>query len=244
MRVHSGANTNADDDADAWTQLRAGGYTGDVLIAAVAPWSPETDGTLQWYPTPLGATGTMPWLRYAATLYWLAYNRARMPRSDVKGTIHTYSNVLLCKTLGLDPAREPTYADELRNPEWNNCQYGIRVYEEFRQQMETQADAAVPHYVTEWNSLVGRVSDELTDAAWPCNNYPDGLVRHAVDYMASQDNLLGFAVFIDDDPGGSCPFWVASATKGHLNTTHLDAAQRARLARWDTDMRLVFERGW
>src|SRR5438874_1971871 len=129
MKVHSGANAAADDDADVYTRLRSSGYMGDVLIAAAAPWSADTDGTLASYPTPRGATGTMPWLRYAATLYWLAYNASRLPYRDVKGAVHTYSNVLACLGLGLNPALEPTYTDALRNSDWNMCQYGIRVYD-------------------------------------------------------------------------------------------------------------------
>ena len=105
-------------------------------------------------------------LRYAGTLYQLTYNSSRMPYNDVEGTVHTYSNVLACQQLGLDPALEPMYIEALRNPDWNMCQYGIRVYDEFPQQMNFQAGAegdVVPHYVTEWNSLVGRVDDNLAD---------------------------------------------------------------------------------
>src|SRR5438105_4556765 len=202
MKVHSGANAAADDDADVYTQLRSNGYKGDVLIAAVAPWSADTDGTLASYPMPPGATDTMPWLRYTATLYALAYTTSRLPYTDVKGAVHTYSNVLACKELGLDPALEPTYGDALRNPDWNMCQYGIRVYDEFLQQMNVQAggDATVvPHYVTEWNSLVGRVHDGLADPAWPCDNYPAALLENSVDYLEPNPARIGFALFVYSD---------------------------------------------
>jgi hypothetical protein len=247
MKVQSGVYAAPDDDADAYTQLRTNGYRGDVLIAAPAPWSDDTDGTLEHYPTPPGATGTMPWLRYAATMYWLAYNASRMTYNDVKGTVHTYSNVLACRDLGLDPALEPTYVDELRNPDWNMCQYGIRVYHEFLQQMNFQAGGegdVVPHYVTEWNSLVGRVDDNLSDPAWPCNNYPAGLLLNAVDYLKLQPNLMGFAIFVDRDASGECPFWLASAARGYLAPAELDAQQQARLRDWDTEFNDIFQRGW
>ena len=152
--------------------------------------------------------------------------------TDVKGAVHTYSNVLACKELGLDPALEPTYGDALRNPDWNMCQYGIRVYDEFLQQMNVQAggDATVvPHYVTEWNSLVGRVHDDLADPAWPCNNYPAGLLENAVDYLKLKPNLIGFAMFVDSDAGGESPFWVASSARGYLRPADLDEQQQARL---------------
>jgi hypothetical protein len=73
MRVHSGAGADGDREENVWFQVRQAGYAAEVLIAAVAPWSPDTDGTLDFYPTPPGADGTMAWLRYAATLYWLAF---------------------------------------------------------------------------------------------------------------------------------------------------------------------------
>jgi hypothetical protein len=246
MKVHSGVHADPADDADAFTQLRDAGYSGDVLIAPVAPWSDDTDGDLEWYPTPPGATGTMHWLRYTATQYWFAFNRSRMSREDVKAAVHTYSNVLRCRDLGLDPALEPEFVDELRDPTWNMCQSGTRVYEELRQQIDVQAGGEpVPHYVTEWNSLVGRQTDELSDSAWPCNNYPRGLLRRVVDYMAAQESLLGFAMFVDKDPGGSTPFWVASAARGHLSVTpNLDDEQRHRLRRWDADVDEIFQVGW
>jgi len=245
MRVHSGAGADTDQADNAWFQLRQAGYGGDVLIAAAAPWSDTTDGTLDWYPTPDGASGTMHWLRYAATLYWLAFNASLMPHADVKGVIHTYSNVLRCNAQQLSAADEPTFTDALRDPTWNNCQSGIRVYEELRQQMDSQAHGGrVPHYVTEWNSMVGRSSDDLNDQAWPCNNYPAGLLRSAVNYLAPQDNLLGFGVFVDKDPDGATPFWRASAAKGHVNGTNLTDPQRQTLALWDAEMDQIFEQGW
>jgi hypothetical protein len=245
MKVHSGANAQPDDEADAWTQLRAADFTGEVLIAAPAPWSADTDGSLDWYPTPTGALDTMHWLRYTATLYWLAFNQSRMPRDEVVASLHVYSNVLRCRQLGLNPAFEPTFKDKLREPTWHNCQYGIRVYEELRQQIDTQAGGeAVPHYVTEWNSLVGRQSDDLTDAAWPCNNYPRGLLRQAVKYLTPHENLKGFAVFVDKDPHGGAPFWVASAVRGHASLASLRDEQRGLLRGWDADMDAIFLRGW
>ena len=247
MLLLLGRAVPADDDADVYTQLRSNGYNGDVLIAAVAPWSADTDGTLASYPMPPGATDTMPWLRYAATLYALAYTTSRLPYTDVKGAVHTYSNVLACQELGLDPALEPTYGDALRNPDWNMCQYGIRVYDELLQQMNVQAggDATVvPHYVTEWNSLVGRVHDDLADPAWPCNNYPAGLLENAVDYLKLKPNLIGFAMFVDSDAGGESPFWLASSARGHLRPADLDEQQQARLRDWDTEFARIFERGW
>jgi hypothetical protein len=249
MRTHSGAGAADGDHADnAWFQLRQRGYAGDVLIAAVAPWSDDRDGTLDFYPTPPGATDTMHWHRYAATLYWLAFNASLMPHGDVKGAIHTYSNVLRCTnttTAHLVPADEPTFANALREPNFKNCQYGIRVYEEFRQQMDTQAHGTpVPHYVTEWNSMVGRTKDDLTDGAWPCNNYPQGLLRAAVKYLAPQDHLLGFGVFVDKDPSGATPFWRASAARGHVNGTVFNPDQRSRLSVWDDDMDEIFANGW
>ena len=247
MKVQSGVHAAPDDDADVYTQLRTNGYLGDVLIAAPAPWSDDTDGTLEYYPTPPGATDTMPWLRYAATLYWLAYNASRLLYNDVKGAVHTYSNVLACQQLGLDPALEPTYVEALRNPDWNMCQYGIRVYDEFLQQMNYQAGGEgefVPHYVTEWNSLVGRVDDSLDDPAWPCNNYPAGLLANVVDYLKHHSNLMGFAIFVDRDESGECPFWLASAAMGYLATADLDAQQQARLRDWDTEFNHILQRGW
>ena len=80
MRTHSGAGAEADPNDNAWFQLRQAGFAGDVLIAAVAPWSDDTDGSLEFYPTPPGALDTMAWHRYAATLYWLAFNASQMPR--------------------------------------------------------------------------------------------------------------------------------------------------------------------
>jgi hypothetical protein len=246
MKVHSGAGANSDDNADVYTQLRTNGYAGGVLIAPVAPWSAQADGTLDWYPTPPGASGTMHWLRYAATLYWYACNASRMPRADVVGAIHTYSNVLACRQRGLDAAQEPSYRDELRNPDWNACQYGIRVYDEFLQQMSTQAGgASVPHYVTEWNSLVGLGPDgQLEDPAWPCNNYPAGLLRNAVDYLKGHEGLRGFALFVDQDLSGACPFWQASAARGHLGTVQLSALQQANLKTWDAEFDAILQSGW
>jgi hypothetical protein len=247
MTVHSGVYAAADDDADVYTQLRTNGYTGDVLVAAPAPWSDDTDGTLESYPTPPGATGTMPWLRYAATLYWLAYNAGRMAYNDVKGSVHTYSNVLACQQLGLDPALEPTYVGALRNPDWNMCQYGIRVYDEFLEQMNVQAGGAgdvVPHYVTEWNSLVGRVDDDLADPAWPCNNYPVGLLENVVHYLKHKPNLMGFAMFVDRDESGESPFWLASSARGYLTPADLDEGQQARLRNWDSEFDRILQRGW
>jgi hypothetical protein len=247
MKVHSGVYAAPDDEADAYTQLRANGYHGEVLIAAPAPWSDDTDGTLEYYPTPPGATGTMQWLRYASTLYWLAYNASRMAYNEVKGTVHTYSNVIACQQLGLDPAREPSYVEALRNPDWNMCQYGIRVYDEFLQQMNYQAGGGgdvVPHYVTEWNSLVGRVDDNLDDPAWPCNNYPAGLLEHAVQYLRRKPNLMGFAMFVDRDASGECPFWLASAARGYLAPADLDEQQQARLQNWDREFNHILQHGW
>jgi hypothetical protein len=146
--------------------------------------------------------------------------------------------------LGLNPQLEPTFPNELREPSWEMCQYGVRVYDEFRQQMDTQAGGdPVPHYITEWNSLVGRSSDELSDTAWPCNNYPRGLLRGVIEYVA-RENLLGFALFVDKDPHGRLPFWVASAVRGHSSIADLEERQRRTLLGWDADVNAVFERGW
>jgi hypothetical protein len=245
MKVHSGTYAEDSDEADVRTQLRQAGYQGDILIAAVAPWSDAGDGTLDWYPTPPGARAAMHWHRYLATVYWLAFNASRLTREEVKGTLHTYSNVLLCRDRELDPALEPTYEDDLRLDSYENCQYGIRVYEEFRQQMETQSGGeAVPHYVTEWNSLVGRTSDALDDPAWPCNSYPEGLLRNAVEYMAGFQDLLGLAIFVDRDPAGGSPFWRACAAKGHLRPVDMNEQQRRRLRAWDQEIDQVFRDGW
>jgi hypothetical protein len=70
MRVHSGAGADGGREENVWFQVRQAGYAAEVLIAAVAPWLPYTNGTLDFYHTPPGADGTMAWLRYAATLYW------------------------------------------------------------------------------------------------------------------------------------------------------------------------------
>jgi hypothetical protein len=182
-----------------------------------------------------------------ATLYSLAYNASRLPYNDVKGSVHSYSNVLACQQVGLDPALEPTYTEALRNTDWNMCQYGIRVCDEFLQQMNFQAGEegdVVPHYVTEWNSLVGRVDDNLADPAWPCNNYPVGLLENAVDYLKQQPNLMGFAIFVDRDASGESPFWLASATRGYLAPADLDAQQQAKLRNWDTEFNHILQRGW
>jgi len=159
------------------------------------------------------------------------------------GGVAYFNNLL--RANGLDPALEPTFANELRLNNFRDCHYGIRVYEEFRQQMEAQAGGVgVPHYVTEWNSMVGRAKDDLTDGAWPCNNYPQGLLRAAVRYLAPQDHLLGFGVFVDKDPKGDTPFWRASAARGHVNGADLTEEQRARLAVWDAEMDEIFQHGW
>jgi hypothetical protein len=245
MKVHSGVHADPSDDADARTQLRAAGYQGDVLIAAVAPWSDNADGLLESYPTPPGARDTMPWHRYLSTLYWLAFNASRLTRDEVKGALHTYSNVLLCRDARIDPALEPTFASALRNESYQFCHYGIRVYEEFVQQMRAQAGGdGVPHYVTEWNSFVGSTHKRLDDPAWPCNNYPEGLLPNVVEYMARQEDLLGFAVFVDRDPVGGNPIWRACAAKGHLPPVEMAEDQRAHLEAWDRDMDQVFREGW
>jgi hypothetical protein len=211
----------------------------------VAPWSDNADGQLQSYPKPSGARDTMAWHRYLSTLYWYAFNASRLRREEVKGALHTYSNVLMCRGRGHDPALEPTFAKELRLRNFKDCQCGIRVYDEFRQQMEAQAGGAgVPHYVTEWNSFVGSTTRALDDPAWPCNNYPEGLLPNVVDNMARQDNLLGFAVFVDRDPVGGNPIWRACAAKGHLAPVEMSDEQRARLEAWDRDMDHVFRAGW
>ena len=104
---------------------------------------------------------------------------------------------------------------------------------------------AVPHYVTEWNTMVGRGDmPGVTDPAWPCNNYPPGLLRSVLDYLVPHDGLLGFAVFVDTDPAGGSPAWSASAARGHLNSGTLDQLQCGTLQAWDADMDEVFANGW
>jgi hypothetical protein len=102
----------------------------------------------------------------------------------------------------------------------------------------------VPHYVTEWNSLVGRVSDDLTDSAWPCNNYPAGLLRNAVNYLRYQPNLIGFGFFVDHDTSGGSPFWLASAGRGYLAPAGLNDQQQARLRQWDAEFDQIYLQGW
>lgn len=244
MAVVAGSGLDPSDLATVYDQV-AGRV--DVLLPAVAPWSADTDGTLDWYPTPDGATGTMPWHRYCATLYWHAYNASRLPYLAVKGAFHAYSNTVLCTALGLDPAFEPTYLDALRNPDWLNCHYGVRVYDELLQQASVQAgNATPPHVMTEWNSLVGRAGDWTTDPAWPCNSYPGGLEQSVVQYVASKPNLMGFAVFVDDAGMTGCPEWAGTAMTGGAPGAAfcLTDAQRRRLLAWNADHDAVLRLGW
>jgi hypothetical protein len=78
----------------------------------------------------------------------------------------------------------------------------------------------------------------------PCNNCPAGLLENAVDYLKHEPNLMGFAIFVDRDVSGECPFWLASAARGYLAPADLDAQQQARLRDWDTEFNHILQRGW
>jgi hypothetical protein len=52
------------------------------------------------------------------------------------------------------------------------------------------------------------------------------------------------AIFVEDDQSDSCPFWLASSARGHLNPAQMSAQQQSKPRQWDADMDQVFQTGW
>jgi hypothetical protein len=222
MTVVCGFDTPAEDRNNVFQQVRAVNSSIRVLVPAVGPWNAQTPGQLDAYPTPPdGRQGLMAWEQYQSTLAWCAYHgSSHWARSDVHFAMHTYSNVAWA---GTTPANEPNM--EIRNPNWMNAYYGIRVYDDLMYQIRVQAGGETPpNLISEWNSFV--------EESWPADNYPSGLMPNAISYIRSKPNVLGFAVFIDDHRVS--PVWERTAVSAYTSA-NLSNEQRDRLRAWDGD---------
>lgn len=248
-----------------------------VLAPAVAPWNAQTDGDMgsqagdpylpfpelctksdrtqfanpdRNYPCPPDDRPNLnAWERYQFALAWRSYrNNWHAPYEQVRFAMHCYSNVLQAA----DP-KETEPDQHLRNVNWHNAYSGVRALDDFLYQIYTASDmgsgpAAAPIVISEWNSLIGTASGP----SWPSENYPAGLMRNAVrKYIACQQNVMGFAAFVDQNYGGGCPEWIKSAVTGYLDSSgcitgdpNQPGTEKYRLRTWDDDMNDLLLNGW
>ena len=232
MKVVCGFDTPADDKRNAFDQVRAAGSSMAILIPAVGPWNAQTHGQLTAYPPPPPgqSRALTEWEKYQSTLAWCAYHSSsHWGRTDVQFAMHTYSNVNRAES---NPANEPNI--DIKNPDWDGAQYGIRVYDELMHQIAAQAGGITPpNLVSEWNSYF--------PPSWPADNYPAGLMQNAVRYIASKPNVLGFAVFIDDYEDNDA--WKLTAVTAYSPDANLSEQQKNKLRDWDRDFDAILRDG-
>jgi hypothetical protein len=202
-----------------------------VLLPAIAPYSPEASGQAMpanFPPGGEGRPGWAPWEQYQYELFGCAYaNNWHDPMGDVKSALHSYS---LVGSDGTSNAGRDEPNTDIRE-EVFGAQFGSRWLGDALYLFREAQHAVYGTRFDPW-VLITECSTRRADDSIPMNNYPDGWWVEMVRYVDSLPNVMGLAAFCDQAYGGD--EWRDTAMSGTLG----------RLGEWDSDHNRLLRDGW
>lgn len=213
--------TEATDNA--YQYVRTYNPTMQVLLPAVAPFSPEAHGG-RTMPKPIDGRGDWaPWESYQFDLGVCAYdNNWHADLGEIKSAMHTYA------ASGIDEIGPGEPFVDIREATFG-AQFGSRWLQDglyLLRQAQKQA------YGSEWAPwVIVSESNVLRPPQTPEQDYPAGWWRQLVAYVNAMPNVMGLAAFVDQNYGGG---WGETAMTEY----------RGRLADWDADHDWRLENGW
>lgn len=209
-----GHSTDSAETNNVYQYVRTANPSMQVLLPAVAPFSPAMAGDANM-PTPIdGRQNWAPWESYDYALWEHAYaNNWHADLGEVKGAKHTYGASGIASIGPGEPfvdVREPGYG----------AQFGTRWLTDSLW-LSRQAQKTV--YGSEWAPWV-LVSEcnIYRPPQTPRNDYPTGWWRQVKQYVDTLPNVMGLAAFVDQNFGG---IWADTAMTSGLG----------RCPQWDFD---------
>jgi len=223
-RVVYGHGKPPEDTSNVYQFVRTVHPTMQVLLPAVAPYSPEASGA-RAMPNPFldGRPQWAPWESYQFDLMQCAYDNAwHADLGEVKTAVHTYAAQGVAAIGPGEPAadqREPTFRAQFGSRWMGDCLWLLR-----------QAQKAV--YNSEWNVWVlCSEANIYRPPQTPEQDYASGWWQQLVSYVNGLPNVMGLAAFVDQDYGAG---WANTAMTSGLG----------RCPQWNTDHDALLRNGW
>jgi hypothetical protein len=228
-RVVYGHGRPAEETDNAFQFVRSRNPRIQVLLPAIAPYSPEMWGSRGMPPFPDGdevRPGWSPWESYQFDLFASAYdNNWHTPLGEVKSALHTYGRI---GSDGTDNGGSDEPNRDVREDQYK-AQFGTRwlgdaLYLFRKAQNEIYGTEYDPWVlVTECNTWHPPDTPRL--------NYAAGWWNSAVNYVHGLPNVMGLAAFVDEDLDGSFGDMSMSSAEGHL-------------PEWSADFDQLIRNGW
>lgn len=222
-RVVYGHTLDGADTGNVYQFVRTVNPSMQVLLPAVAPYSPEVAGGRQM-PAPIdGRSAWAPWESYQYDMWASAYDNSwHADLGEIKGALHTYGAMGIA---GIGPG-EP-FTDQ--REETYGAQFGTRWLQD-AQYLAQQAQEEV--YGSGWWpwTLVSECNIYRPPQT-PEDDYPAGWWLQAAQYVSGLPNIMGLAAFVDQDYGGN---WSMTAMTSGLG----------RCPAWNTDHDALLSNGW
>lgn len=221
-RVVFGHGTPTDSTDNVYQYVRTVHPTMQVLLPAVAPYSPEMGGDANM-PTPIdGRSAWAPWESYQYAMWLHAYgNDWHADIGEVKGAMHTYGMPGIASVGPGEPftdQREPSYG----------AQFGSRWLQDG---LSLAVEAQWSVYGSAWHPWVlVTEANVYRPPQTPRADYPAGWWLQLAKYVGSLPNIMGLAAFVDQDYGNN---WGDTAM----------TIPMGRLPQWDADHNSMLEVG-
>lgn len=170
--------------------VRAENAAARVLVGPVTPWSTDQDGR-QAYEV------DAPWLNYMNTLVAALDEAARAQAAAGVAGMAPDGFALQApgrpELAGEDGAREPHM--DLVVPEWPGAQAGFRIYEQWRDIVNSYSSTAgLPLYISATNTYHPALGTP------PAENYPAGWLTTAAEVVNADPQVAALVWFMDDFP--------------------------------------------
>lgn len=222
-RIVFGHTLETADTGNVYQYVRSAHPTMQVLLPAVAPYTPGIGGGQSMPDLIDGRSEWSPWEQYQFDLMVCAYdNDWHAEMGEVKTAVHTYG----CPWVASVGPGEP-WTDQ--REQLYRAQFGTRWLQDCLLLLQ-KAQQRV--YGSEWAAWVLVTECNVyRPPQTPENDYPGDWWRQVVAYANSQPNIMGIAAFCDQDYGGN---W------GSTSMT----AQRGREPEWNTDHEYLLANGF